>query len=231
VCGQYHIHITTTSDTDINVVFEKLRKDLETSSNYEGTSFSSKITGVEDLTVQGKVGKKYYAEPGFPHYNGGLLIINNGKLYQVTYLDMSKEKDGCPDLDYKGIFDRMVSTFRFVNLNAVDTQKQCQANSIPEIVDLTYDDARVKITAVGWKSVQTHSSISNFPSGTGNITTFWNKGYKELQDCAGTGLGQCLFLFQDSCGNYLHVSTVGEEGAGYHATVQAFSVNQSKEGF
>ena len=114
VCGQYHIHITPNSDSDINVLFSRLRKELETPSNYEGYPFSSKITDIEDVIIQGRKGKKFYAEPGFPHYNGGFVIINNGKLYQVSYLDMSDERNGnCPNLDYRDIFDRMVSSFKF----------------------------------------------------------------------------------------------------------------------
>ncbi|MSU60749.1 MAG: hypothetical protein EXS52_02425 [Candidatus Staskawiczbacteria bacterium] len=174
---------------------------------------------------------------GMPVYfkDGEKISLVNG--IQGYYSETGRGSNANINWMYKGVYYQTVDlhmtkaeAIAMIN-SAIDAQSQCQAAITPEIKNLTYDDARVKIIAAGWKSVQTYSSVNDFPSMTGNITVFWNKGYKELQDCAGTGLGQCLFLFQDSCGNYLHVSTGGIEEGGYHATVQASSVNQSKEGF
>lgn len=109
-----------------------------------------------------------------------------------------------------------------------DSTPLCTAAATPKISNLAYDDARVKIIVAGWTPVQKYSTLNDFPSTTGNTTIFWNKGYTELQNCAGTGLGQCQFTFQDSCNNYLHVSTGGEESTMSHPIVQSIYVGDSK---
>lgn len=85
---------------------------------------------------------------------------------------------------------------------------------VPPIKGLTYHKARKLLLTARWQPSQTKSSaeaetdpdISN-----GNGLLFWQKGYVEVEACAGTGHAPCIFLFKDAYGNRLRVYTEGEE--------------------
>lgn len=96
---------------------------------------------------------------------------------------------------------------------AVTQEKPCKPRrhaKLPFVKDSTYHKARKKLIAAGWQPLQTKSSDD--PDVTsGNGPAFWRKGYVELEACAGTGVAACAFLFKDSHGNRLRVTTEGEE--------------------
>ncbi len=91
--------------------------------------------------------------------------------------------------------------------------------TVPRIDGLSYDQARKKILAAGWKPRVTAEQDDTLTYGNGPI--FWSRGYREVEVCAGTGLGQCLFDFVDGRGNRLQIETAGEEDpeGSYHAIV------------
>lgn len=125
------------------------------------------------------------------------------------------------------VWRKVISTFKFTQPHEDKySATACELPKTLAIDGLTYDDARVKILAAGWKPLQTRTDASGV---WGSGPTFWQRGYYELQDCSGTGVGYCALLFQDSCNNYLHITTAGEEYGGYHATVQAAVVNKNKD--
>ena len=62
----------------------------------------------------------------------------------------------------------------------------------------------------GWKPVRTKDA-SDPGIALGNGPEFVKRGYVEVESCAGTGLAQCSFMFEDSYGNRLRVFTAGEE--------------------
>lgn len=87
---------------------------------------------------------------------------------------------------------------------------------LPFVHNLTYHKARPKLLKAGWQPFQTihHNEGTRNPSiAYGNGEIYWKKGYWEVENCAGTGLAPCSFLFQDAYGNRLRVTTAGEEDA------------------
>lgn len=82
---------------------------------------------------------------------------------------------------------------------------------IPKIAGLTYDDARHRLLEAGWQPHRQHWSHASEPDiQFGNGLHFWNKGYHEIINASGTGLGHCTFGFIDVYGNKLIVVTAGE---------------------
>jgi len=81
---------------------------------------------------------------------------------------------------------------------------------IPPIYNSTYHKARKKLLAAGWKPFQTKTATDpDVANGNGEL--FWRQGYVEIEACSGTGVAACAFLFKDTYGNRLRVTTSGEE--------------------
>jgi hypothetical protein len=84
-------------------------------------------------------------------------------------------------------------------------------NRIPWVIGQTYDDARVKLIAAGWKPFQTNdesSAETNLRSGNGPL--FWKeKQYLEVTVCGADFHPGCEFEFVDKHKNELHVDTEG----------------------
>ena len=69
--------------------------------------------------------------------------------------------------------------------------------------------ARAKLLKSGWKPVQTHASAAELPARS-NGKTFFDAGYVEVEDCAGTGKNPCIFNYLNAAGVCLTVYTEGE---------------------
>lgn len=84
---------------------------------------------------------------------------------------------------------------------------------VPNITDKTYHQARKLLIGNQWQPFRTINvnTAKDDLMYSGNGWGFWAKGYKEVQDCAGTGLAPCIFNFKDVYGNTLKVFTEGEE--------------------
>lgn len=97
--------------------------------------------------------------------------------------------------------------------------------AVPAVKHMIYDRARKKIIANGWKprvTNQTDDQIADLRTIPGNnADVFWSRGYREVENCAVTGMSACNFHFIDDFGNRLMVGTIGEEfrESGTHATV------------
>ncbi len=96
---------------------------------------------------------------------------------------------------------------------------------VPAVKGLTYHKARKKLLDAGWSPRQTKdpATLSDDPDlASGNGKEFWQRGYVELDSCAGTGEAPCAFDFTDRFGNHLRVVTIGEESpdARAYATVK-----------
>ena len=104
--------------------------------------------------------------------------------------------------------------------NQVVSAQECKIDKhtpIPNLNGLSYHRARARLIAAGWQPYQT---ISNVPTQQeanliqyGNGEVFWKRGYRELENCLGTGDAACTFLFADVYKNRLRVITAGEESA------------------
>ena len=71
--------------------------------------------------------------------------------------------------------------------------------------------ARKAILAAGWQLLVTVSPQDVEGELFGQAKRFWDKGYREVESCAGTGSSPCAFSFSDAYGNTLRVTTTGEE--------------------
>lgn len=120
----------------------------------------------------------------------------------------------------------------FTLFSMVYTQIPCAPSKhakLPVTTGLTYHSARRALLKNGWQPHQTisHNEASddvNLQYGNGPL--FWGRGYYELASCSGTGMGHCVFLFDDAFGNRLSVTTQGEEGRSgkryYYARVSRY---------
>lgn len=113
----------------------------------------------------------------------------------------------------RSIMTTVVLATIFITNNSFAHCPVSKHTEVPVITELTYHDARDLLLKAGWQPVQTihYNDIENSDISYGNSALFWNKGYTELESCAGTGLAPCLFDFADIYGNHLKVVTLGEE--------------------
>ncbi|WP_155968003.1 hypothetical protein [Kamptonema formosum] len=86
------------------------------------------------------------------------------------------------------------------------------AQSLPQLRQgMTYSAARTMLIESGWQAVF-NSQLLNTPSASGAVNYFFKeKQYTEIVDCAGTGMGLCLFEFQNAAGKKLFVITANNE--------------------
>jgi len=148
---------------------------------------------------------------------GSILVLENGvEANYVNCIDAS-EKIGIEKSK-----DEVAASNNFKN------NDECQGLPIPEIEGLVYHKARIEIIKLGWQPLQTNSNKSDL---FGQAATFFDAGYKEVEDCAGTGLGYCRFLFKDDCSNILKVVSAGEEvpELNAYAVVDNTSIMSKKE--
>jgi hypothetical protein len=98
---------------------------------------------------------------------------------------------------------------------------KCKAGAdhaaVPAVKGLMYDKARKKLLSSGWMPHVLRNKDGSMNQ-SGGVTelgaptkTYWQRGYKEVEECTGGGRALCLFYFADKFGNRLHVGTVGEE--------------------
>ncbi|WP_173911043.1 hypothetical protein [Acinetobacter sp. Marseille-Q1618] len=97
---------------------------------------------------------------------------------------------------------------------------------IPNITGKSYHQARKLLIGNQWQPFRTlNINTAKENLGYGNGLTFWNKGYREVENCAGTGMAPCIFNFKDVYGNNLKIYTEGEEDKKYPATVSSYEFN------
>jgi hypothetical protein len=96
---------------------------------------------------------------------------------------------------------------------------------------LSYDAARKRIIAAGWKPRATKSNSANAEDTEAMVKLFRTRGYMEVEYCAPTGLAACVFNFVDKVGNRLAVRTAGEElpERAAHAVVTGFDLSCCSE--
>lgn len=91
----------------------------------------------------------------------------------------------------------IVILFMFLSL-----QKQTAQQAF--LMNVPYEEARKVILSNGWMPVQ-HNKLDD-DIGI-HAVALRNKGYIEVDDCSGTGMGYCAFHFQDENGVFLVVTT------------------------
>lgn len=123
----------------------------------------------------------------------------------------------------------------FTSAISVKADESCQPTKhtkVTSITNFTYHKARKVLIKAGWQPLQTKTfndvakeAAEDPDLSSGNGFIFWNKGYVEIEGCAGTGLAPCAFLFKDIYSNQLRVKTAGEENpkAKSYAKVSGFN--------
>ena len=100
----------------------------------------------------------------------------------------------------------------FTSAMTVKADESCKPSKhakVSSITNFTYHKARKTLIKAGWQPLQTKTfneaakeAIEDPDLLTGIGLVFWNKGYVEIEGCAGTGIAPCAFLFKDSLLNY-----------------------------
>lgn len=75
------------------------------------------------------------------------------------------------------------------------------------IINMSYHDAREIILHNGWVPVQANRSDMDAEYRLPHF--YYDAGYTEVMACSGTGMGYCVFKFQNKKGEYLKVITRG----------------------
>lgn len=87
------------------------------------------------------------------------------------------------------------------------------AQEVPKLRQgMAYSDARNLLIEDGWQAVFNPEQVNN-PNRSEVIERFIEKGYTEVVDCSGTGLGLCLFQFQNATGQTLLVTTANNDSS------------------
>ncbi len=82
------------------------------------------------------------------------------------------------------------------------------AQEVPKLRQgMAYSEARKLLIEGSWQAVFNPDQVNNSDRG-GVIDGLIKKGYTEVVDCSGTGLGLCVFKFQNAKGQSLFVRTV-----------------------
>ncbi len=79
---------------------------------------------------------------------------------------------------------------------------------VPAISELPYDLARPKLIEAGWIPNKVRwQELSDYDY---RRWPLWSYGFEEVEACAGTGRGECMFVFHNGAGTKLNVVTFGE---------------------
>lgn len=82
------------------------------------------------------------------------------------------------------------------------------AQSLPKLrQQMTYETARKLLIESGWQAVFNLGQVNNSDRGVIIDYLINQKGYTEIVDCSGTGLGLCLFEFRNATGQTLLITT------------------------
>jgi hypothetical protein len=89
----------------------------------------------------------------------------------------------------------------------IDT-KPCVRQELPKLKQgMPYSKAREMLLEAGWQAIFNHVQLMNSQKSAPVNYFFAGKDYTEIVDCAGTGLGLCLFRFENAYGEILYVTT------------------------
>jgi hypothetical protein len=120
----------------------------------------------------------------------------------------------------------VVAIIQFVP-SLINQETKLVKNDIPNIYGKKYSEARKILIDEGWIPNERHFTYGDKFS-YGNAKDFWDMGYHEIDDCAGTGLAPCKFDFYSPYGSYVTVTTIGENAL--HATVKSYAFKKGRNG-
>ena len=98
-----------------------------------------------------------------------------------------------------------------VNANVLQqaTSGNNQTKDLPLRKGMSYEQARPLILKAGWKpNLKGNKNLDDQ-----HVKSFFDTGYREIEDCSGTEAGYCRFTFTNAQGQLLAVTTaVGKNG-------------------
>lgn len=114
-----------------------------------------------------------------------------------------------------------LSTIFSLNLEAF-------AQPLPKLrQNMLYKDARKLLIKAGWQAVFNPLQVNN-PNRSRTIDyLIKQKGYTEVVDCSGTGLGFCLFKFKNATGQAVLITTVNNDRQ-QESKVHAWRLEQAR---
>lgn len=117
------------------------------------------------------------------------------------------------------------ATGRDIYYNEVPSSVQATQESVAlELkMGMPYEEGRQIIIDRGWQPIFP-SSLGTFPNLDDPAIKyiFEERGYREVEDCSGTGMGFCIFRFHNGMGKFFLVTTVNN-GPGDEVTVWQWS--------
>lgn len=182
------------------------------------------------------------ASPGGPRYDPNMTEVQRSSIDNGIWLCQTCAKlvDNDPARYTAGALNTWkinseASTLRDVlgdeELSYYPLPPMATHTPLPHIHEMPYDEARSRLVRSGWQPSFHHFSHADEDSlQYGNGLYFWEKGYHEIENSWGTGLGQCTFLFHDVYGTKLRVVTVGEVIPEMNATAHVRSWHFLKDG-
>lgn len=102
------------------------------------------------------------------------------------------------------------------------------AQEIPKLKqNMPYSKARNILIKAGWQPASNQEQINNSNRSAPVNYFITKKKYTEIVDCAGSGLGLCLFQFKNTYGKMLFVTTANNEAN--QETVFSWRTEQTKQ--
>ena len=81
---------------------------------------------------------------------------------------------------------------------------------LPRIEGMTYPAARARLIRAGWRPYVAPGPRAAGALESGNGLYVRSRGWREAEDCAGTGMAPCRFRFRGPRGRVIEVVTLGE---------------------
>ena len=92
---------------------------------------------------------------------------------------------------------------------AVPAEVAAAENKLPKLRQgMQFSKARALLLDAGWQGMRQYPPPENFGM-VGYV--FYELGYTEVVDCAGSGVAPCVFAYKNEKGKRLEVHTYGEE--------------------
>ncbi len=180
-----------------------------------GKDISYQDLKIKDLGYRyiGSIKTKVISFGGYNYPSCKLAISLDGK-----YFFLKKMHSNCIKFtNSKGLkvicnYNKSVCKTRDELKRFVYNSTNYNSNSMPKIKikqGMKYSIARKILLDSGWQA--SYSRWQDIPEYGRAKSYYYDYGWREVEDCSGTGKGYCLFKFHDAYGHKLEVVTTGDK--------------------
>ena len=189
------------------------------------TPIYSKYISPEDLDLKiegnrvfGSIATKVISFGGYDYPKCKLAISLDGRYFFLrkmnsTCIKFTNSRGKKVICNYnKSICKTRDELKRFIYTNRYNPNYSQNNNSMPKIrirQNMPYYKARRILLNDGWQA--SYSRWQDIPEYGRVNDYYYKKGWREVEDCSGTGMGYCMFNFHDAYGHKLSVVTAGDE--------------------